>query len=206
MEIYGWSYGKDEGADEMNLSKQIKRLREEAGFSQEELSEKIYVSRQTISNWENERSYPDIHNLLLLSVLFDVTLDELVKGDVETMKNVIKKDEMNRYSYIMLGTIGAMVISIGPTIKFFGMTGLIIPLLFWVVCMWAALKIEKIKKEKNIKTYQEIVAYMEGENVDEKRQERNLLNHIFLKAFIVIAFTVVFFLLLLLSVWVTGVL
>jgi transcriptional regulator with XRE-family HTH domain len=100
------SYGEDEGADEMNLSKQIKRLREEAGFSQEELSEKIYVSRQTISNWENERSYPDIHNLLLLSVLFDVTLDELVKGDVETMKNVIKKDEMNRYSYIMLGTIG----------------------------------------------------------------------------------------------------
>jgi transcriptional regulator with XRE-family HTH domain len=75
------SYGEDEGADEMNLSKQIKRLREEARFSQEELSEKIYVSRQTISNWENERSYPDIHNLLLLSVLFDVTLDELVKGE-----------------------------------------------------------------------------------------------------------------------------
>ena len=70
----------------MNLSKQIKKLREEAGYSQEELSEKIYVSRQTISNWENERSYPDIHNLLLLSVLFNVTLDELVKGDVETMK------------------------------------------------------------------------------------------------------------------------
>ena len=43
--------------------------------------------------------------------LFDMkALDELVKGDVETMKNVIKKDEMNRYSYIMLGTIGAMVI------------------------------------------------------------------------------------------------
>ena len=107
-------YGEDEGADEMNLSKQIKRLREEARFSQEELSEKIYVSRQTISNWENERSYPDIHNLLLLSVLFDVTLDELVKGDVETMKNVIKKDEMNRYSYIMLGTIGAAAILFGP--------------------------------------------------------------------------------------------
>ena len=190
----------------MNLSKQIKRLREEAGFSQEELSEKIYVSRQTISNWENERSYPDIHNLLLLSVLFNVTLDELVKGDVETMKNVIKKDEMNKYSYIMLGTIGAIVISIGPVLKFLGMMGLIIPFLFWIICMWAALKIEKIKKEKNIKTYQEIVAYMEGKNVDEKRRERNLRGHFLSKTLIVIVFTVVFFLLLLLSVWISGVL
>lgn len=79
----------------MNLSKQIKKLREEAGYSQEELSEKIYVSRQTISNWENERSYPDIHNLLLLSVLFNVTLDELVKGDVETMKKVINLEGLD---------------------------------------------------------------------------------------------------------------
>lgn len=190
----------------MNLSKQIKRLREEAGFSQEELSEKIYVSRQTISNWENERSYPDIHNLLLLSVLFDVTLDELVKGDVEAMKNVIKKNEMNKYSYIMLGTLGAMVVSIGSALEYFGMTGLIIPLLFWVVCMWAALKIEKIKKEKNIKTYQEIVAYMEGGNVAEKRKERHLVKHFLSKTLIVIIFTIVFFFLLLLSVWVTGIL
>lgn len=70
----------------MNLNKQIKNYREEFNFSQEELAKKLFVSRQTISNWENERSYPDIHNLLLLSVLFDVSLDELVKGDVEKMK------------------------------------------------------------------------------------------------------------------------
>lgn len=53
----------------MDLSHQIKKYRKQLAFSQEELAEKIYVSRQTISNWENERSYPDIHNLLLLSVL-----------------------------------------------------------------------------------------------------------------------------------------
>ena len=70
----------------MNLSKQIKNLGSNVIFSQEELAEKLFVSRQTISNWENERSYPDVHNLLLLSVLFDVSLDELVKGDVEKMK------------------------------------------------------------------------------------------------------------------------
>lgn len=60
----------------MDLSHQIKKYRKQLAFFQEELAEKLYVSRQTISNWENERSYPDIHNLLLLSVLFDVSLDE----------------------------------------------------------------------------------------------------------------------------------
>ena len=81
----------------MNLSKQIKKYREEFKFSQEELAEKLFVSRQTISNWENERSYPDIHNLLLLSVLFDVSLDELVKGDVEKMKEKIANVNMDKY-------------------------------------------------------------------------------------------------------------
>ena len=42
----------------MNLNKQIKNYREEFNFSQEELAKKLFVSRQTISNWENERSYP----------------------------------------------------------------------------------------------------------------------------------------------------
>lgn len=52
-----------EGADKMNLSKQIKKHRERLSLSQEGLAEKLYVSRQTISNWENEKSYPDVHNL-----------------------------------------------------------------------------------------------------------------------------------------------
>ncbi|WP_442760551.1 helix-turn-helix domain-containing protein, partial [Enterococcus italicus] len=70
----------------MNFSKQLKKYRELNGYSQETLAEKIYVTRQTISKWENDKTYPDIHNLIALSVLFDITLDELVKGDVETMK------------------------------------------------------------------------------------------------------------------------
>ena len=86
----------------MNLSKQIKKHRERLSLSQEGLAEKLYVSRQTISNWENEKSYPDVHNLLLLSVLFDVSLDELVKGDVEQMKETIEKTEMDRYTKMML--------------------------------------------------------------------------------------------------------
>lgn len=64
----------------MNLSKQIKKYRERDGYSQEYLAEKLYVSRQSISNWENDKSLPDIHNLLMMCDLFNVTLDDLVKG------------------------------------------------------------------------------------------------------------------------------
>ena len=49
------------GGNYMELSIQIKKYRTELHLSQEELAEKVYVTRQTISNWENEKSYPDIH-------------------------------------------------------------------------------------------------------------------------------------------------
>lgn len=100
----------------MNLSKQIKKHRERLSLSQEGLTEKLYVSRQTISNWENEKSYPDVHNLLLLSVLFDVSLDELVKGDVEQMKETIEKTEMDRYTKMMLLFILLTALSVGPAL------------------------------------------------------------------------------------------
>ena len=73
----------------MELNNQIKRYRTDMDLSQEALAEKVYVTRQTISNWENGKSYPDIHSLLLLSSVFHVTIDQLIKGDVKIMKEVI---------------------------------------------------------------------------------------------------------------------
>ena len=61
----------------MELAKHIKAHRGRLGMSQEELAEKIFVSRQTISNWETDRTYPDVQSLLLLSNLFDVSIDSL---------------------------------------------------------------------------------------------------------------------------------
>ena len=54
----------------MELGKQIKEYRMEANLSQEELADKVYVSRQTISNWENDKNYPDINSLVLMSEVF----------------------------------------------------------------------------------------------------------------------------------------
>lgn len=83
----------------MELSIQIKKYRTELHLSQEELAEKVYVTRQTISNWENEKSYPDIHSLLLLSSLFNVSLDQLIKGDIEKMKEIISEQEIKKFNY-----------------------------------------------------------------------------------------------------------
>ena len=81
----------------MKLSKQIKKYRTETNLSQEELADKIYVSRQTISNWENEKNYPDIKSLVLMSEVFQVSLDNLVKGDLERMKKEIDTQEYAKF-------------------------------------------------------------------------------------------------------------
>lgn len=73
----------------MEIGQQIIRYRKQQALSQEKLAEKVYVSRQSISNWENDKTYPDIHSLLLLSQIFQVSLDQLIKGDIEKMKYTI---------------------------------------------------------------------------------------------------------------------
>ena len=87
----------------MEINAQIKKYRANMNLSQEELAERLYVTRQTVSNWETGKSYPDIHSALLMSSLFQISLDQLIKGDVEIMKKEIKQAEirkLNRYGNI----------------------------------------------------------------------------------------------------------
>ena len=72
----------------MQIGEKLKQKRNEAGYSQEVLAEKIGVSRQTVSNWENNRSYPDIGSILRLSDLYGISLDELLKEDTNMRKHV----------------------------------------------------------------------------------------------------------------------
>ncbi|WP_217907054.1 helix-turn-helix transcriptional regulator [Campylobacter ureolyticus] len=61
----------------MELGNQIKYYRSEKELSQEELADRLYVSRQTISNWENNKNYPDINSIVLLSEVFEISIDNL---------------------------------------------------------------------------------------------------------------------------------
>lgn len=79
----------------MELGNRIKQHRTAHGWSQDDLAEKAYVSRQTISNWENDKSYPDLQSLLLLGSLFGLSLDQLVKGDIEIMQKVINQQDIH---------------------------------------------------------------------------------------------------------------
>lgn len=64
----------------MNIADRIQRLRRARGISQEELADRIGVSRQAVSKWESEQSTPDIEKIILLSDYFEVTTDYLLKG------------------------------------------------------------------------------------------------------------------------------
>lgn len=154
----------------MELYTQIKKYRTNMNLSQEELAEKIYVTRQTISNWENNKNYPDIHSLLLLSSLFDVSLDQLIKGDIEIMKKEIDKLEQNKFnkdSTIFGVLLLITVVSVIPLTKLFGYYGLFVSALIWLVSMYYAFRIEKIKKDNDIHSYKEIVSFVEGKRLDE---------------------------------------
>lgn len=155
----------------MEVGKHIKRHRAESGFSQEELAAKIYVSRQTVSNWETDKTYPDVQSLLLLSVLFDVTIDELIKGDVESMKQAVAEDrrKMCILSWIMLAFLAAMfgALAGGLGLWDWGLApSVVVALLLWGIAMAAALAIERLKKKHDIVTYREIIAFDKGLPID----------------------------------------
>ena len=74
----------------MNISERIQSLRKSKGISQEELAEKLCVSRQAVSKWESGESTPDIDKIILISNYFDVTTDYILKG-IESSKKISLK-------------------------------------------------------------------------------------------------------------------
>lgn len=89
----------------MEIGKQLKEARIKSHLTQEMVSEKINVSRQTISNWENEKSYPDIINIIELSNLYSITLDELIKGDERMIEHLEESTNIVRSSKQLIGAI-----------------------------------------------------------------------------------------------------
>ena len=166
----------------MELGKQIRLYRERDGLSQEKLAEKIYVSRQSISNWENEKSYPDIHNILLLSVLFGVSLDELVKGDVDMMKNEVANDAArSKLKFWWWGTFASMVmviLSLIPLVVFLDLRWWLLTIPFLALLFLTFIQAERLRRSNNIETYAEILAFVENREIDleELRMKREGIN------------------------------
>ena len=161
----------------MEIGKQIKKYRIEAKLSQDELADKIYVTRQTISNWENDRNYPDIRSLVLLGSVFGVSLDILVKGDVETMKEKIDAEDIRSFKRdqrIFLILLAGEIILPIPLLRYLKVWGIILWLAWASVSIWWSVRIEKRKKAHDIHTYKEIIAFLEGRRLDELEKQQEI--------------------------------
>lgn len=110
----------------MNVGEKIKKIRKMAGMTQEELAEKMNVSRQTISKWEKEISSPDLESAIALCELFEISLDDLVKGEQSvkeekiSLQDMIKINRRNQKQtillisglfFLMIGALAALFIA-----------------------------------------------------------------------------------------------
>jgi transcriptional regulator with XRE-family HTH domain len=167
----------------VNISKTIREQRSQLSLSQEELAEKLYVTRQTIGNWENDKSYPDIHSLILLSQIFDMTIDSLIKGDLEIMKKFIEEKDIRilkrNFTIGVIGIVSAAILLFTTQMVFyFGSMPYIIGIVTGVtlgfigaIFIW---KCTYIEKKYDVQTFKEIVAFSRGETLDEIAKAREV--------------------------------
>lgn len=159
----------------MEIGKTIKQHRTELGWSQEALAEKAYVSRQTVSNWETEKSYPDVHSLLILSDLFGVSLDELIKGDVAVMKEQVKSKDVRTFKKLQLICgLGILLLIVTGVLllEYGGAIGGVVwgALAVGVFLAWH--RFEQIKRENDVQTYREVLAFVYGSTLDDIEKEK----------------------------------
>lgn len=169
----------------MELGKQIKKYRTETNLTQEELADQIFVSRQTISNWENDKNYPDIKSLVLMSEVFQVSLDNLIKGDLERMKKEIDIQEYAKFqkdSTIFTVLFIILLVAPVPLVMLWKWFGMALYLCLFGTGMYFAVRIEKYKKKYDIQTYKEIVAFTNGRSLDEIEEARELGKRVYQKA------------------------
>ena len=166
----------------MDIGLQIKKFREQHKISQEELALKIFVSRQTVSNWETNKSCPDIKSLITLSNIFNVSLDDFIKEDIKEMREIVEKATIKKFNlmgFVYLVELLILIISAYPLFSIDGYVGVVIWLCLFAITLYTASKIEKFKKTYDIQTYKEILAFIDGKQLtyDETQQELGKRNY-----------------------------
>ncbi len=108
------------GDNVMEIGKKLRNARTRSGFTQEKAAEEIGVARQTISNWENEKSYPDVVSVIRLSTLYSVSLDELLKGDEEMIDHLEESTNIVNSNKKLIAAVAANMILLIVLIIFSG--------------------------------------------------------------------------------------
>ncbi len=94
----------------MKFSEKLKKLRQEKNLTQDDLAEKIFVTRTAISKWETDNGYPSIESLKLLAKLFSTTIDDLISEEDIKIKEDLELKNSKINHYIALGGLGVSII------------------------------------------------------------------------------------------------
>ena len=124
---------------------------------------------------QNDKSYPDINSLVLLSQVLDVTIDQLIKEDIEMMEEQINQDDIRKFGYLSNIFSVMMLITIItpiPLVHYLSYLGLGIWLLIFAATFYISILAEKEKRRLNIQTYKEILSFMDGKQLDKINQAR----------------------------------
>ena len=124
---------------------------------------------------QNDKSYPDINSLVLLSQVLDVTIDQLIKEDIEMMEEQINQDDIRKFGYLSNIFAVMMLITIItpiPLVHYLSYLGLGIWLLIFAATFYISILAEKEKKRLNIQTYKEFLSFTDGKQLDKINQAR----------------------------------
>ncbi|WP_162894145.1 helix-turn-helix transcriptional regulator [Companilactobacillus musae] len=104
----------------MKIGDQLQKQRKIHDMSQDSLAKKLHISRQSISKWENGASLPSFSNIMAISRIFNISLDELIKGDDDLMNKLENSKGINNLIYSIIGSF-AVGISLWFLLKYTGL-------------------------------------------------------------------------------------
>lgn len=96
----------------MNIGKRIYEIRQQQNITQEQLASDLAISRQAVSKWESGKAIPDIENLMYISNLYDVSLDELIKGDDKVSQKIVADASAKKWHMLSILFFVALLVYI----------------------------------------------------------------------------------------------
>lgn len=97
----------------MKFSEKIKEIRKMQYLTQEQFAEKIFISRNAVAKWESDRGYPDIQNLITISEVFEISLDDLIKNDKKLKTKIILDSASKKWHILVIIYLIAIISYIG---------------------------------------------------------------------------------------------
>lgn len=94
----------------MKFSEKIKEIRKMQNLTQEQFAEKIFISRNAVAKWESDRGYPDIQNLITISEVFEISLDDLIKNDKKLKTKIILDSASKKWHILVIIYLIAIIV------------------------------------------------------------------------------------------------